>query len=1666
MSPNGYTGVADITLVGDIPDQYRVKLRVTLNAGMDRILYADETYGRRIAINTNFQQGVDFTNALLTLEVDDVPVVSESGPAACGGSSPCAVMFLTGNLTLALDHPYAANGGTYADQVVTKAVDLTVPVAILAGYGQSSPALVTKWADEASDKQLPAHGAFYNCAATQCYAEYASSAGDATRQKMAASWLAQASRMFRLQGALGASTIEHHHSLGVVSWRYNMSAVKSQYTPPGTTGTANYGIADQYLELNIDTALSVTSNANNQTRRNAVSRAVAAAAATLEGSVVEQMQDLPDTASTASRFAWANQPDEDPCNSGARSFYDFTGSTSASRANLVTYEGSVAGCGVQPIPSSPDVGGWRQRLDDALSGYLAAGFHVTAPGESWLGPGWRVGQQTSYQVCKPGSGGGQVCSGYNEFEISRQRGGAIVATRTDSFGQVAEIAHVLTNRDGMSKGGGGNQPDLAATYDPKKAADLLKDRFVDRGVRLGVDVKSGAAGYQTPTLLSVGQGEAPYRLDYSLAFKSAPSACDAFGPCVGPIQGGWTHNWDLRFAVSGSGMEAMGGTSPRAAAGSLAAFLAMQDIFADPSRSDLEKDVYATLAADWWRRQMVFNAATLTQGFQGKQYVRLVDGSWMAPLGAPGALLQSGQRVKARNKCSNLGEQTTQNLGRSASRIWDQSGVNFSLRNAGGDTLSVAPWSWAYSTFNTCGVLYGFQINSWIWPQGVALTFDHQPWGEVTAVHSNLGLNLSFIDRSQTTNVNGASSSGLSAAQPQNPATPITDASGASWTFGYNAPLSRSATQRPVRYQQLAHVYEPVNGSQAALEYGYDSRGLVKSAKDADALQLGSRGAYTWFIAEGGRGERVDPLGGAYAVYYDTDGRAVRHIDELGRETDSVYDGRGRVVSRTYPEGDQDRFGYDGADNVIRLTKSAKPGSGLSDLLVEAGYDPTWNKPAWIRDAKGQQTDLTYVASGGGAGEIATATRPAVGGSRPIYSFTYNGFGQLLTATDPTGLVTSNTYDANNYLASTRVNPGGVAATTSFTNNAVGDVTVVDGPRTDVADVSYATYDAMRRKVFEIAPAPTAGAARLISKTTYDALGRTIQVDKGVGVQSDGSDFSVQETTTTAYDPAGNKIKDVTPAGVTQYAYDGADRLLCTAVRMNPAAYNTLPDACSLSAVGSSGADRIAQTIYDAAGQTLQTLQALGTARQRTYATYTYSPNGKQTSVKDANGNLTSLVYDGFDRLTQQIFPSTTRGAGVSNPADYEAYGYDANGNRTSLRKRDGKTFTYDYDALNREIVKHSPDGPQADVYTGYDLAGRKLYALYASIGGSGITYSYDTAGRMTSETTFGRSMSFQYDPASNRTRITWPDGNSATFGYYANTNMGATYANGQIYTAYGYDGLSRRTGLARSTGANTAYGYDQANRLISLSHDPSGTANDVSWGFTYSPANQVLSRSLSNPLYAWSGYPSGTKNTTADGLNRDADIAAVAGGYDANGNLTFDGTRTFTYDAENRLTSVSGVAGQPAMTLSYDPNGRLWQTSAGGSVTQFVYDGDRLTAEYDGAGNVLRRYLHGSGVDEPLVWWEGSGVTSGNARFLHADRQGSIIAWSDGGATSPRPTPMAPMASRAAGRDRGSATPARSPCRRRSSTTTRPASTTRSWAGSCRPIPSDIRTTWTSTPT
>jgi RHS repeat-associated protein len=159
----------------------------------------------------------------------------------------------------------------------------------------------------------------------------------------------------------------------------------------------------------------------------------------------------------------------------------------------------------------------------------------------------------------------------------------------------------------------------------------------------------------------------------------------------------------------------------------------------------------------------------------------------------------------------------------------------------------------------------------------------------------------------------------------------------------------------------------------------------------------------------------------------------------------------------------------------------------------------------------------------------------------------------------------------------------------------------------------------------------------------------------------------------------------------------------------------------------------------------------------------------------------------------------------------------------------------------------------------------------------------------------------------------------------------------------------------------------------------------------------QLASQTLSNSDYRHTGGTGHVGEYTANGLNQYESVNGVTFSYDANGNLTSDGSKTYTYDVENRLIGVAGSSPSLSATLSYDPMGRLYRYTVNGQTTDFLYDGDSLIAEYQGSA-LTKRYVHGISTDTPLVQYIGSTVGMTNRQFLHRNHQGSVIAITDNG--------------------------------------------------------------------
>lgn len=198
----------------------------------------------------------------------------------------------------------------------------------------------------------------------------------------------------------------------------------------------------------------------------------------------------------------------------------------------------------------------------------------------------------------------------------------------------------------------------------------------------------------------------------------------------------------------------------------------------------------------------------------------------------------------------------------------------------------------------------------------------------------------------------------------------------------------------------------------------------------------------------------------------------------------------------------------------------------------------------------------------------------------------------------------------------------------------------------------------------------------------------------------------------------------------------------------------------------------------------------------------------------------------------------------------------------------------------------------------------------------------------------------------------------------------------------------------SRGTEPDLGYSFDNASRLTQIADDLANTTYDQTLGFTYNPASQIKTTTRSNDAFAWNGHYNVSRNYTANGLNQYTASGSVTPTYDSKGNLTFGGSATYSYSSENLLTSTSG-----GISLAYDPLTRLYQTSGGTlGTTRFQYDGVDLVAEYNSSNAVQRRYVHGAGTDEPVVWYEGSGTT--DRRFLSTDERGSVVATTNSSGT------------------------------------------------------------------
>jgi RHS repeat-associated protein len=649
--------------------------------------------------------------------------------------------------------------------------------------------------------------------------------------------------------------------------------------------------------------------------------------------------------------------------------------------------------------------------------------------------------------------------------------------------------------------------------------------------------------------------------------------------------------------------------------------------------------------------------------------------------------------------------------------------------------------------------------------------------------------------------------------------------------------------------------------------------------------------------------------------------------------TTFTYDAKGQVLSIDGPRpgtGDTTTFVYNVTTGNLESVTQPLIGSMLLTEYNAAG------RPGRVTDVNGQQKGFTYDGRGRITAVINYADNPA-----SSTQFAYVG-GLLDSVTDPDGVTQFFDYDAQ-----------------------YGRLSAIIDQEGNYISQSYETYP--RGNLIERSNYTSSGTRTSRKRWSYEhpnypgKLYREIQADD-----------TYREY---GYDPAGNVSSVVDPNGnLTAYAYDFMNRLISAAQRVND------PDPRDL------------------------------------VTSYAYDTQGNLVSVTDAKSNGTIYDYDDMGRVVSTDSPDT----GIQKMA------YDQAGNLKYKTDAKAVRVEYTYDDLNRVTAAIYPDSIDDITYT-YDQGANGKGHLTAMNDPSGSTaFGYDARGRLVQKTSTINSINYPvtyaYTPGGRVSTVTYPSGRLTTYdrnslgkisqvtaggiatplasnltyrpfgGPLGLTNgFGGTVNNvagecdcltvsnpGQPRErTYGYDANRNLTSI---TGTSTpwysqTFGYDQLNRLTSAA----GRYGSIS--YTYDDVGNRLTRNTNGTVETYT-YFTGTNS-----------LQAVTGGqnprtfsYDANGNITSDGTLTFIYDQSNQLTEVEQGANNVA-TYTYNGLGERAIKQAGTNTTIYHYDLDgKVIAESLPDGTMTREYLYMGKVRVAMV-----DVAGGNALYHYLnDRLGT----------------------------------------------------------------------------
>ncbi|MEV6754061.1 DUF6531 domain-containing protein [Streptomyces sp. NPDC051214] len=513
----------------------------------------------------------------------------------------------------------------------------------------------------------------------------------------------------------------------------------------------------------------------------------------------------------------------------------------------------------------------------------------------------------------------------------------------------------------------------------------------------------------------------------------------------------------------------------------------------------------------------------------------------------------------------------------------------------------------------------------------------------------------------------------------------VTRPDGSTTTFAYNdlgQPVTLTLPDNStwsIEYDDRGNRISITDPTGATTRNAFDAQGRLTSVIDAHASTTQVR-----CNSAGLPVEVSDQLSAVTRYEYDGFGRVTKFVDPLSNATCMKWTVEGKLAYRVAPEGISESWAYDGEGNCIRHIAASGEITSYEythfDLLAARTYADgaryIFKHDAALRltqvvNPRGETWDYLYDAAGRLVSEVDFDNR-ALG-------YEHDAAGRVTARVNPLGQVIEFKYDVMGKIV--EKNAAGIR--TQYEYDSMGRRTRTVGPD---AEVTW-TYDRAGRVLSETVDDRTLA-------LTYDAVGRRTSRTTPTGAHS-----------TYRHDAAGRQVSISSSGHTLGFSYDESGREIERLVD------NTL----SL------------WQGWDTAGR-LTDQRVFGVSQQQIQRrTYSYSPDGRLTTINDPLQGETAIRMDAVGRVTE-----------------VEARNW---------------TETYAYDQLGNQARAAWPTGPQSD-----EVQGRRRYDGSRLVGAGSVRYENDAAGRVVvrRKTRVSRKpdvWQYVWDPEDRLVSATMPDG-------------------------------------------------------------------------------------------------------------------------------------------------------------------------------------------------------------------------------------------------------------------------------------------------------------------